>query len=481
MTSDREQLRLTRPDIIDPERVRRIHEAAVAVLERVGLAVLQPRARRLLAGAGFRVDGERVFFRPEAVEDFVADHRRRHAGAPAEAGRRIRLRVNQYSHHVHDLELDEIVPYTTAKLAEMARFAATYAGEDVEAAAPGYPLDVPAPLQPVMQYFIGATSSAFGATPVDPMTVFAGRFVFEMAEVMERPVRDLPLYVFSPLRLGGESLDFVVHYLDRLERIEVSSMPSAGATAPLEPFAAHVLAVAENLGGAVAIAAISGKVVDFWVGLHPFDLRTGSMVMGSPEAQLWAMAGADVNAYYSGSRRRGPSSIYTRANWPGPQATAEKASVMTTGALLGTRFFMTPGTLALDEVFSPEQFITDVEVRDHVQRLTDGLDFHEERYDAVAEIAAGVEATFVGLDSTLDLYRGAIWHPAVFDRGFLAGKERDGRRRQLQQARAIVRERLAHHDFELEPAKCREMERLWQAAVQAYGQGEPAPAAPPGR
>jgi trimethylamine:corrinoid methyltransferase-like protein len=192
------------------------------------------------------------------------------------------------------------------------------------------------------------------------------------------------------------------------------------------------------------------------------------MVMGSPEHQLYALAAADLTAFYSGSRKFGVSSAYTRANWPGYQAAAEKASAMTTGALLGSRFFMTPGTLALDEVFSPEQFLIDVEVRDHVQRLVDGFIYREDDYDWVEQIGAGAEGTFLAQDSTLDVYREAYWQPRLFDRGFLHGHEQGERARQLQRIRAMVRDSLASYDFELDADRRREMHRIWQAAVESY-------------
>jgi trimethylamine--corrinoid protein Co-methyltransferase len=442
----------------------------------VGLEILDESVQKQMSRAGFDVRGARVHLEPQAVEDYLQERHHWLAQDPVATSvdddRRLWLSVNPYPHRIHDLEVGEIVPYTTDKLIEMTKFVDTFAEEAVYSAAPGYPTDVPPKLQPVIQYRVGAEYSRYGSDPVDPMSVFGAKYVFEMAEILDRPIRSLPVYVFSPLRLGGESLDVVMHYLDRIDRVRVGSMPSAGATAPVDPFGALALAAAETLGGAVTLAAVLDKPVDFGIGLHAFDLRAGSMIFGSPEEFLFGLAASDLKAYYAGPgarRRRGL--ILTRANWPGTQAAAEKASLMTAGALMGTRRFSGVGGLSLDEVFSAEQFLIDCEIRDHVQRMVNGIEFGEEMYDWVEEVQAGVKDSFLAVDSTVNRYRQVYWFPRLFDRGPWAGPGYDGTARRREYAKAAVRKRIAQHDYELDTHKRQEIYRVWRHAVEECGQG----------
>jgi trimethylamine:corrinoid methyltransferase-like protein len=161
----------------------------------------------------------------------------------------------------------------------------------------------------------------------------------------------------------------------------------------------------------------------------------------------------------------------TRANWPGTQAAAEKSSLMTAGALMGTRRFSGVGGLSLDEVFSAEQFLIDCEIRDHVQRLVDGLTFGDEMYDWVKEVQAGVEDSFLAVDSTVARYRQVYWFPQLFDRGPWAGPGHDQTARRREYAKAVVRQRIAQHDYELDSHKRQEIYHVWRHAVEECDQG----------
>ena len=166
----------------------------------------------------------------------------------------------------------------------MTKLVDSLADEGVSGAPPGIPMDVHPDLQPLAQYRIAATLCPPGRharwTPPLPSTA---RYLLDMAEVMGRPIHHLPVYIPTPLRLGGESLDVVMACLDRLEHISVSSMPSTGTSAPLHPFGALALAAAEVIGGMIAVKILTGKPVTCSVNIFPSDLREGSMVFGSPE------------------------------------------------------------------------------------------------------------------------------------------------------------------------------------------------------
>jgi trimethylamine--corrinoid protein Co-methyltransferase len=462
-------------DFLAPGQAERIHQTALRILHEVGLAVALESAREEMAARGFRVCRERVHFEPHVVEECLAELRRRHmeGAQPAAQGQaddgKLYLSTGVYAHHVHDLDADRIVPYTTEKLIEMTKLVDVLAERGVHSPAPGYPLDVPPPLQPIAKYRVGALYSHEGEWPVDPISAASIPYVMEMAEALGHPMHSLPVYVFSPLRLAGESLLVAMRFRHRLESIHVSDMPSVGGTAPVLPFGALAMAAAEVLGAFVTLSVVTGLPVDFGIGLHAFDLRFGSMVFGSPEAYLYGQLNAEISEFYAPWRwrQRGQAAagIHVRANFPGAQAAAEKASLMTAGALIGARWFDGAGILALDEVFSAEQLLVDCEIKDQVQRLTAGLELGEEAADWVEEVRRGVEGSFMALDSTLDHYRSTYWHPQLFDRGFLASQGFEGRCQLAERARDAVRAYVARHEYELDRARRREVDRIWQRAV----------------
>jgi trimethylamine:corrinoid methyltransferase-like protein len=442
--------------------------------------VRQAEYRDRLQAAGLGVHGERVCFEPRVVDEYVAEVQRQNAGPaggdPATDRGCLTLSASSYSLFVHDLRTDRVEPYTTDSLVEMTRLIDNLAGDGVYGAPPGIPTDVHPDLQPVAQYRIAALNARQGATPVDPTSARTVRYLFEMADVMGSPMTGLPVYIPTPLRLGGESLEVVMACLDRLEHISVGSMPSTGTSAPVHPFGALALATAEVIGGAIAVRILTGKPVSFWVNIFPTNLREGAMVFGSPENMLFQMLAADYSRIYGrrgngGSEKPGgPDNIHVMAKLPDGQSASEKAAIMMLGASLGARHFSCAGTLSLDEIFSPVQLLLDCEIRDWVQRAVRGLWLGEEAVeDWLDEIRAGIERGFIGLDSTLDHYKQHTWYPKRFLRGAIGPWLEAGQPHLATRLKQEAQRRIAAHDFELDAARRREIERIYAAARQAVG------------
>ena len=58
-------------EIISAEEVEAIHQASLAVLQEIGMDFMLPEARDLLKKAGARIDGERVRFDRDMVEELI--------------------------------------------------------------------------------------------------------------------------------------------------------------------------------------------------------------------------------------------------------------------------------------------------------------------------------------------------------------------------------------------------------------------------
>lgn len=479
-------LRFRREVMVSLDEAARIHELAKRILAEVGMEVRDESVWTQLRRAGFRARGNRICFEPRVVDAQVEEQRRwiatnvspqrrRRAVPAASDDGRLTLSVSSYSLHVHDLDSDRVVPYTTQRLIEMCKLVDTFAADGVFGAPPGIPVDEPPDLHPIAQYRIAALYARQGASPVDPTSARTVNYLLDMAEVMGRPIRSLPVYIPTPLRFGGESLDVVLACVPRLEHISVSSMPATGATAPLQPFGALALAAAEVIGGAIIMRLLTDKPVTFGPDIFPFDLRTGAMVFGSPENLLYQMMHADFCRFYGWEGDGAPGNIHVMSKLPDCQSAADKAAIMAVGAFLGARHFGAAGTLSLDEIFSPAQLALDCEIRDWVQRAIQGMWLGEEAVDDwLSEIRAGIERGFMGLDSTLDYYRPQesrsarhVWYPRLFERGAIGGWLSAGQPRLAERLRAEVQRRLAAYDFELDATRRTEIERLYQAARRA--------------
>ncbi len=134
-----------------------------------------------------------------------------------------------------------------------------------------------------------------------------------------------------------------------------------------------------------------------------------SVTLGGPEEYPLQWACDELNAWYH-NRPVGPpwGSLHTQAKLPDQQAAVEHMTGLFTGALFGARVFTGIGRMSLDEVFSPEQAVIDLELRDHVQRLLAEADVGCDPEACLAEAKAGAEGGFLGLDSTVEQYQQAM-------------------------------------------------------------------------
>jgi trimethylamine:corrinoid methyltransferase-like protein len=285
-------------------------------------------------------------------------------------------------------------------------------------------------------------------------------YIMEMGEVLGNPLKALPIYVFSPLTLGGESLDCVMRFRDRLSSVNVSNMPSLGCTAPINVGDAFALAAAEVIGAAILLKEITDLPVGWGFGVFPIDLRTLAMVFGSPENFLLQLVTSEVRAYFHGTEwYPAAGNIHTIASFPGAQACAEKTSLMTAGALLGARSFGSVGLLSLDEVFSAEQLVYDLEIRDHTQRLVQGIDGDCDPERCLNDVMEGIQhKSFVPLESTVESYRQFYWHPELFNRQFFSASE--GAKTDREKAHEMIRTLLSQHEYELKPELRSELDKI---------------------
>jgi len=458
-------IRLPRPRVLAREHLERIHEAMLRILGKVGLRLRGPLVTEAAARLGLRVHGERAFFERPMVEDFIAET----GPPPAPAGAAdpdpaIRLYVSQYCNHVHDIETDEIVPFTEERLIEATKFLDTMHPYSVVGRVPGSPMDVPQELYPLVQYKVGALYTRLGRRPPEVLTVESAPYVMDLAEALGRPITGADVYIVSPLTVGDEALRIALALRHRVKRVSVGSMTSHGGTTPIGVGDALAIATAESLGSAIIVREVVGLPVSWALRLCPFDPRAMSMTMGGPESTLLVFANNELQAWYEKREPDPVGEFHTQAKLPGAQAAAEKMSGLLLGALQGARVFGGLGWLSLDEVFSAEQVVLDCEVRDHVQRLIAGLDGSCNPEACVAEAAAGVADTFFGLDSTVAQYRDFYWWPRLFFRGMRAEWEQAGRPEARARAKAFVREQMQKYDFEPESEVRRVAEEIWARA-----------------
>ncbi|MBI3946205.1 MAG: trimethylamine methyltransferase family protein [Armatimonadetes bacterium] len=448
------------------EMIRRIHESAMGVIERVGLRVPHHGIRSLLAEhAGVRISGEIVRFEPFLVEKAIRGMS--YPGWTRE--REWAIISGAYELNVLDSETGEIREPTTADLRDLTKLCDAYG---MLGSVPVRPLDLPTvALQEVANYKVTWENSplrsadVFDANPKS--TVRVAEFVYELARAAER-FFSLGLWVASPFQTVADELEVIYRFLDRRVPMWAATMPIAGATAPISMVGAYVQSVAELFAGVTLLSLISrgapvyASLIDS-IRAYPFDMKHGSFVYGSPEDLLATLLQAQLN------RRYGiplvAKSLLTTSREPDAHAAAEKAAHTVVAALAGARTFTNAGLLSVDEIYSAEQTVIDHEIVQYARRVVEGFDFDADALAVAAIEEVGPGGTFLGHPTTVAKCRTAFWMPELFEHLMLGPWREAGSLSVREKARALARKRIAAHRYALPAEVQREFDRIWRAAV----------------
>jgi len=103
------------------DELEQMHAAAMRVLDEIGLQVVNVRALAQLRAAGARVDGDRVHFEPDFVEEHLTAMKQDWPSEPAQRDGPLTINVGDMCQYYHNPHNDQIELMTTANCAEATR------------------------------------------------------------------------------------------------------------------------------------------------------------------------------------------------------------------------------------------------------------------------------------------------------------------------------------------------------------------------
>jgi len=231
-------------------------EDALRVLERMGIACEhRGTIERVASERGVEYREGRLRFSRGRVMDGV--ERARRSAAPAPDNGKLTLGGCWAGLFYCDPETLRVRKATTAEARQMARL---WDARGIAGVVPLMPGDVPPALVTLASERIALTESrklGGSLSVLDPEEV---RYLVAMNLAAGRRYRLMQQVVISPLRLNDEGLDVALQFLGKPD-VEVSlagSIPMLGVTCPLEPRAALVQSLAEELGFCVVREALTG-------------------------------------------------------------------------------------------------------------------------------------------------------------------------------------------------------------------------------
>ncbi len=415
-------------DPMRPEGVEAVHDAAMRVLEEIGVDFLHDEAREILRAAGCRVEGLRVRMGRDFVMEMVRRAPAQFDITPRNPERRVTIGgdrmvfVNVSSPpNAMDLDRGRRVGNMT-DFCNLIRLTQAFNCIELAGGYPVEPVDVHASVRHLDCLFEKLTLTdkvvhaySLGRERVEDvmeMVRIAGGLSHEEFDAAPRMYTNINSS--SPLKHDQPMLDGAMRCARRGQPVIVTPFTLAGAMAPVTLAGATVLSVAECLAAVALLEWIRpGAPVVMGTFTSNVDMKSGAPAFGTPEyARATQMAGQMARHYGLPMR----ASNACAANAPDGQAMWESANSLWACVTSGTNVvYHAAGWLEGGLIASFEKFVMDCELVQQLRHYMKGVTVTEG--DLALEAIREVDSSghFFGCQHTQDRYESAFYQPFLSD------------------------------------------------------------------
>ncbi|MEM7598375.1 MAG: trimethylamine methyltransferase family protein [Pseudomonadota bacterium] len=414
------------------EGVQAIHDGAMRILEEIGIEFLNHEALEILrASGGCTIDGENVRMGREFVMEQIALAPSSWTVTPRNPDRQITIGgKNLLFGNVSsppsywDMSLGKKVTGTREMCANLFRLSQHFNCIHFVGGYPVEPQDIHASIRHLDVLYDKLTLTdkvahayCLGKERVEDvmeMVRIAGGLSHEEFDATPRMYTNINST--SPLKHDIPMLDGWMRLARRNQGLVVTPFTLAGAMAPVTMSGAVAQSLAEGLcavvlaqlvrpGAACAIGTFTSNV----------DMKSGAPAFGTPEYMRATQMTGQLARFYGLPMR---ASGVCAANVPDGQSIWETSNSLWSAVQAGANMvYHAAGWLEGGLIASPEKFIMDCEILQHIQRYMDpmltqtGPD--EIAVEAVREV--GDQGHFFGIQHTQDRYTTAFYQPFLSD------------------------------------------------------------------
>jgi len=486
---------------ITPEMMAEVRAIAVRLLDEVGLVVEHERfLDHVRDKPGLRFAGKRVHFDPvlsnEYLDRYVSGLRQSLLSGQATAtaasqGEELALGAGSgtnpptredwtlaiagYSMAILDPRTDEIRDATCDDLRDCIKLARSF---DIGGMYPLMPQDV-SPLMRTLACFKVCWESADNIGPYDYQQPEQIPFLYEMHRIMSQPM-DIMFTVPTAMTLDAKDLDIFlsVYPLWKEHRDfnwRILDYGMVGIMKPCSAIGCATMQLAESLAVHMLLNLFDAEIeapLIMSTG-QPTDMRHACWAFGSPRTHAFsylsawlapALCGLEPTEY-----SRSGVLLETSSPQVDEQAALEKMACGLLGAMQGARHFGYAGVLCVDDVFSPTQFVIDVEMVAYLKELMEAFDPHPDilgmdgLYEECREVGLGLD-TFLPHPNTVRRFRNVMPSSDRIVREKLRSWLQHGRTLK-DRARDEALQRIAEcPEFVFDEGKQRELDRIYAEA-----------------
>jgi len=453
----------TRRDVLTKDGVKSIHQVALDVLERTGVAVHSEKARKLLHAAGCDVDDKSAIVRlpPSLVEECA----RKNDRSVVFFGRTRKHDAKLDFNHVHvcsdgngteamDFETRLRRPSTKSDVAKSAFIADALKGHGIN-----WPnvtsQDVPHGTRHIHDLEASLENTEKHITIATNTTVWEVEDVLQLAaaaagstdELRRRPFISSIHTSFSPLQIEAESLEAGLRIAEANIPICFYVMPGPGSTGPATLAGSVALGVAEALAGNTIFQLHRpGTAFVFSCGIANLDMRTSTRAGGGPEHGLTSAAFAQMAHHYGFPALVG--GFVTTSKEPDQQAAYEKFASAVTPILAGADMIAGIGLIEDCRTVWLEQLVIDDEISRIIGRMAQGIEVNDETLALDVIHKVGIGKDYLGQRHTKDHFRTEHFMPVVTDRTSYDTWASKGSKSLLARAQEEVRRIFKEHSVE---------------------------------
>ncbi|MEM7238522.1 MAG: trimethylamine methyltransferase family protein [Pseudomonadota bacterium] len=451
---------------LDEDGVAKIDDAAMRILEEIGIDFLHEDARDILRAAGATAVDERVRMDRGMVREMVAKAPRTFTITPRNPDRQITIggrwqcNVNvssppNYSTLDHGRRIGDWQGYTDlVKLSQYFNCIHVIGGYPVE----------PADIHPSIRHLECIRAKlklsdkvchtyALGVERVeDAMEMIRIGGGLSHEEFEATPKMYTNINSTSPLKHDWPMLDGAMRLVRRGQAVTVTPFTLSGAMAPVTLAGAIAQQTAEALAAIVLFQIIRpGCPVVMGSFTSNVDMRSGAPAFGTPEYMRATQMSGQMARFYGLPLR---SSNANAANVPDAQAAWESAFSLWAATSSHTNLiYHAAGWLEGGLCASYEKFVMDCEMLQQIAAYNQPIGTSKEdlAVDAIAEVDAFPPANrhFFGVQHTQDRYTTAFYNPFLSDWTNYKGWEQAGSVRTPERANKVWKKILA--EFEPPP------------------------------
>jgi trimethylamine--corrinoid protein Co-methyltransferase len=445
--------------VVSEDQLEAVHQASLRVLQETGMDFLHSEALRLWAGAGAKVDGQRVRIGADLIDSLIASAPTEftlHAPNPA---RDLRIggdhvvfgavaSTPNFADRAGGRRTGNRADFRTlVKLSQSLNAIQTHGGYPVE------PIDIHASIRHLEAFRDLLTLSD---KALDAYSLGRQRNLdcLEMVRIVRRvsdddldtqPSIHTVINVSSPLRLDTPMIEGILQYSARNQVVILTPFTLAGAMAPVTIAGAVVQQNAEALAGIALTQLVRpGAPVVYGGFTSNVDMQSGSPAFGTPEFIQSAMLGGQLARRYGLPYR---SSNVCAANAVDAQAGYESTFSLW-GAIMGGAniVFHGAGWMEGGLQSSPEKMVIDGDLLQSVAAFLQPLvvDDASLAVEAIAEVGPG--GHHFGTQHTQDRFRDAFFSPAVSDWRNYETWEEAGSPTALDHAERLVAQHLEAYE-----------------------------------